>query len=168
MQEWRNRNTYLLQTQSFEGSMPSSCTLCPGGETGKRSSLRHLCSSSLRVRLPPWVLRCDATTGNGPVLKTGDPSCGLGVRVPLTALWRHGWIGKSTSPLRKGRVNRHVGSRPTVSARMSLMSIILKFYTISLMTNPFFHDILGSGIKQGHRSGKERQCCRYIRIVSWI
>ena len=65
-------------------------------------------------------------------------------------------------------MDRHVGSRPTVSAWMSLMSIILKFYTGSLMINLGFHDILGSGIKQDHRSGKERQCCRYIRTVSII
>ena len=36
------------------------------------------------------------------------------------------------------------------------------------MTNLYSHVIVGSGKKQDHRSGKERQCCRYIRTVSRI
>ena len=91
MQEWRNWNTRLLQTQNPEGSTPSSCTLCPGGEILVNVHDSDSCArAGLRVRLPSWVLRCDATIGNGPVLKTGDPLCGLGVRVPRTALWRPG------------------------------------------------------------------------------
>ena len=144
MQEWRNWNTRLLQTQNPEGSTPSSCTLCPGDETGKRSSLRHLCSSSLRVRLPSWVLCCDATIGNGPVLKTGDPSCGLGVRGLRSASVgpkprSTGPRGPSHSametwlnwqkhfPAKEEPGDRHAGSRPAVSVWMLLKSIFRKF-----------------------------------------
>ena len=74
MQEWRNWNTRLLQTQNPEGSTPSSCTLCPGGEILVNVHDSDSCArAGLRVRLPSWVFRCDATIGNGPVLKTGDP-----------------------------------------------------------------------------------------------
>ena len=86
MQEWRNWNTRLLQTQNPEGSTPSSCTLCPGGEILVNVHDSDLCArAGLRVRLPSWVFRCDATTGNGPVLKTGDPHrrTGGSISVPL-------------------------------------------------------------------------------------
>lgn len=43
-----------------------------------------------------------------------------------------------------------------------------KFYTGSLMTTLFFYDIVVNGMKQDYRSGKERQCCRYIRIITEI
>ena len=67
MQEWRNWNTRLFQTQNPEGSTPSSCTLCPGGEILVNVHDSDLCArAGLRVRLPSWVFRCDATTGNGP------------------------------------------------------------------------------------------------------
>ena len=36
------------------------------------------------------------------------------------------------------------------------------------MTNLYSHVIVGSGKKQDHRSGKERQCCRYIHRISEV
>ena len=125
MQEWRNWNTRLLQTQNPEGSTPSSCTLCPGGEILVNVHDSDSCArAGLRVRLPSWVFRCDATTGNGPVLKTGDPRKRTGGSSPSHSAMETWLNWQKHFPAKEGPGDRHVGSRPTVSAEMSCNDII--------------------------------------------
>ena len=128
MQEWRNWNTRLLQTQNPEGSTPSSCTLCPGGEILVNVHDSDSCArKGLRVRLPSWVLRCDATTGNGPVLKTGDPRKRTGGSSPSHSAMETWLNWQKHFPAKEGPGDRHVGSRPTVSAQMSPAGITRNF-----------------------------------------
>ena len=115
MQEWRNWNTRLFQTQNPEGSTPSSCTLCPGGEILVNVHDSDLCArAGLRVRLPSWVFRCDATTGNGPVLKTGDPRRRTGGSSPSHSALQTWLNWQKHLPAKEGPGNRHAGSRPAV------------------------------------------------------
>lgn len=128
MQEWRNWNTRLLQTQNPEGSTPSSCTLCPGGEILVNVHDSDSCArAGLRVRLPSWVFRCDATTGNGPVLKTGDPRKRTGGSSPSHSAMETWLNWQKHFPAKEGPGDRHVGSRPTVSAQMSPAGITRNF-----------------------------------------
>ena len=128
MQEWRNWNTRLLQTQNPEGSTPSSCTLCPGGEILVNVHDSDSCArAGLRVRLPSWVFRCDATTGNGPVLKTGDPRKRTGGSSPSHSAMETWLNWQKHFPAKEGPGDRHVGSRPTVSAQMSPAGISRNF-----------------------------------------
>ena len=128
MQEWRNWNTRLLQIQNPEGSTPSSCTLCPGGEILVNVHDSDSCACmGLRVRLPSWVFRCDATTGNGPVLKTGDPRKRTGGSSPSHSAMETWLNWQKHFPAKEGPGDRHVGSRPTVSAQMSPAGIIRNF-----------------------------------------
>ena len=128
MQEWRNWNTRLLQTQNPEGSTPSSCTLCPGGEILVNVHDSDSCArAGLRVRLPSWVFRCDATTGNGPVLKTGDPRKRTGGSSPSHSALQTWLNWQKHFPAKEGPGDRHVGSRPTVSAQMSPAGITRNF-----------------------------------------
>ena len=128
MQEWRNWNTRLLQTQNPEGSTPSSCTLCPGGEILVNVHDSDSCAhTGLRVRLPSWVLCCDATTGNGPVLKTGDPRRRTGGSSPSHSALQTWLNWQKHFPAKEGPGDRHVGSRPTVSAQMSPAGITRNF-----------------------------------------
>ena len=131
MQEWRNWNTRLLQTQNPEGSTPSSCTLCPGGEILVNVHDSDSCArAGLRVRLPSWVFRCDATTGNGPVLKTGDPRKRTGGSSPSHSAMETWLNWQKHFPAKEGPGDRHVGSRPTVSAQMSPAGISRNFIPV--------------------------------------
>ena len=121
MQEWRNWNTRLLQTQNPEGSTPSSCTLCPGGEILVNVHDSDSCArKGLRVRLPSWVLCCDATTGNGPVLKTGDPRKRTGGSSPSHSALETWLNWQKHFPAKEGPGDRHAGSRPAVCVILSV------------------------------------------------
>ena len=134
MQEWRNWNTRLLQTQNPEGSTPSSCTLCPGGEILVNVHDSDSCArAGLRVRLPSWVLRCDAAAGNGGFcLIFVSIQSALNRRPPDVRRPSHSametWLNwQKHFPAKEGPGDRHVGSRPTVSAQMSPAGITRNF-----------------------------------------
>ena len=116
---------------------------CPGGEilvNAHDSDLYAL--TGLRVRLPPWVFRCDATTGNGPVLKTGDPRKRTGGSSPSHSALQTWLNWQKHLPAKEGPGDRHAGSRPAVCVKVSLLDIILKFYTRNIMTNEKRHVIV--------------------------
>ena len=77
----------------------------------------------LRVRLPSWVLRCDATTGNGPVLKTGDPRRRTGGSSPSHSALQTWLNWQKHLPAKEGPGDRHAGSRPAVCVQVSLIRI---------------------------------------------
>ena len=68
----------------------------------------------LRVRLPSWVLRCDATTGNGPVLKTGDPRRRTGGSSPSHSALQTWLNWQKHFPAKEGPGTRNAGSRSTL------------------------------------------------------
>ena len=99
---------------------PSSCTLCPGGEILVNVHDSDSCArAGLRVRLPSWVFRCDATTGNGPVLKTGDPRRRTGGSSPSHSALQTWLNWQKHFPAKEGPGDRHAGSRPAVCVILS-------------------------------------------------
>ena len=92
-------------------------------ELGKRAGLRLMCLTSLRVRIPLRVLCCDATTGNGPVLKTGDPRRRTGGSSPSHSALQTWLNWQKHLPAKEGPGNRHAGSRPAVCAYCQLNMI---------------------------------------------
>ena len=108
-----------------------------------------MCLTSLRVRIPLRVLRCDATTGNGPVLKTGDPRRRTGGSTPSHSALQTWLNWQKHLPAKEGPGDRHAGSRPAVCVYCQLLLTgrdYSRFYTRSLMTNRFLHVILGGRI----------------------
>ena len=108
-----------------------------------------MCLTSLRVRIPLRVLRCDATTGNGPVLKTGDPRRRTGGSSPSHSALQTWLNWQKHLPAQEGPGDRHAGSRPAVCVycqQKLTARDYSRFYTRSLMTNRFLHVILGGRI----------------------
>ena len=108
-----------------------------------------MCLTSLRVRIPLRVLRCDATTGNGPVLKTGDPRRRTGGSSPSHSALQTWLNWQKHLPAKEGPGDRHAGSRPAVCVycqQKLTARDYSRFYTRSLMTNLFLHVILGGRI----------------------
>ena len=109
-----------------------------------------MCLTSLRVRIPLRVLCCDATTGNGPVLKTGDPRRRTGGSSPSHSALQTWLNWQKHLPAKEGPGDRHAGSRPAVCVYCQLLLTgrdYSRFYTRSLMTTLLFHAIVGSEFK---------------------